>query len=228
MNPDRIKLEPGWKAALADTLASEPLQALRRRLVSELKAGKLLHPDPGEWFNAFNYTPLNQVRVVILGQDPYPTPGHAHGLCFSVRSNVQPLPKSLQNIFRELKDDLGIDNHCGNLMHWSGQGVLLLNAVLTVESGKPGSHHGWGWERLTDKAVQILNEQPRSLIFVLWGAHAQKKGAHIDRDRHHVLAAPHPSPLSAHRGFFGSRPFSKINQFLEAQGRTPIDWCTRP
>jgi len=228
---DRIIHEPGWKAALADTLTSKPLQALRRRLLSELKAGKVLHPNPSEWFNAFNYTPLNRVRVVILAQDPYPTPGHAHGLCFSVRSNVQPLPKSLENIFRELKDDLGINNNkCGDLTRWSEQGVLLLNAVLTVESGKPGSHHGWGWERLTDKAIQILSKQPRRLVFVLWGTYAWEKCKFIDCRRHEILMAYHPTSRNQrklpHRRFFGSRPFSKINQFLEAQGQTPIDWRT--
>ncbi|MFP4155378.1 MAG: uracil-DNA glycosylase [Halothiobacillaceae bacterium] len=226
MTDDRIRLEPGWKDALRDTLQSEPLQKLRARLAAELADGKRIHPDPDEWFNAFKHTPLDRVKVVILGQDPYPTPGHAHGLCFSVRPGVRPLPKSLQNIFRELRDDTGIENHCGSLMHWADQGVLLLNAVLTVESGRSASHQGWGWEILTDRAVQVLAEQPRPLAFVLWGAQAQKKGAHIDRSRHLVLCAPHPSPLSAHRGFFGSRPFSQINAFLEAQGQSPIDWRT--
>jgi len=226
MNTDRIKLEPGWKAALADTLQDEAMQVLRQRLLDEIRAGKRIHPAPEQWFNAFNHAPLDTVRVVILGQDPYPTPGHAHGLCFSVRPDVKPLPKSLQNLFRELRDDLGIANRCGSLMPWADQGVLLLNAVLTVESGRPGSHRGWGWERLTDRAIQVLNALDRPLVFVLWGAQAQKKGAHIDRDRHRVLTAPHPSPLSAHRGFFGSRPFSRINQFLTEQGASPIDWRT--
>jgi len=226
MNPDRIQLEPSWKAALVDEFAQAYMTDLRVFLRTELKAGKLLHPNPDEWFNAFNHTPLDRVRVVILGQDPYPTPGHAHGLCFSVRPEVRPLPKSLQNIFRELEDDLGIRNTCGSLIPWAEQGVLLLNAVLTVESGKPASHHGKGWERFTDRAVQVLNAQPRPLAFVLWGRPAQQKGAHIDRARHLVLEAPHPSPLSAHRGFFGSRPFSKINAFLQGQGQPPIDWRT--
>lgn len=226
MNPDRIRLEPGWKAALAEVFATPGLQALRAFLAAELEAGKHIHPNPDEWFNAFNHTPLDRVRVVILGQDPYPTPGHAHGLCFSVRPDVQPLPKSLQNIFRELYDDLGIRNTCGSLMSWADQGVLLLNAVLTVESGRSASHQGKGWEALTDRAVQVLNARDAPLVFVLWGSHAQKKGAHIDRARHAVLEAPHPSPLSAHRGFFGSRPFSRINAILEKNGQPPIDWRT--
>lgn len=226
MAPDRIQLEPSWKAALADEFAQDYMANLRAFLLAELKAGKRIHPNPDEWFNAFNHTPLDKVRVVILGQDPYPTPGHAHGLCFSVRPEVRPLPKSLQNIFRELEVDLGIRNTCGSLIPWADQGVLLLNAVLTVESGRPASHHGKGWERLTDRAVQVLDAQPRPLAFVLWGRPAQEKGAHIDRARHLVLDAPHPSPLSAHRGFFGSRPFSKINAFFERLGQPPIDWRT--
>ncbi|MEW6445738.1 MAG: uracil-DNA glycosylase [Pseudomonadota bacterium] len=226
MNPDRIKLEPSWRAALADQFEQPYMADLRAFLTAELKAGKRIHPNPDEWFNAFNRTPLEKARVVILGQDPYPTPGHAHGLCFSVRPEVRPLPKSLQNIFTELHDDLGIRNTLGSLIPWADQGVLLLNAVLTVESGLSASHHGKGWERLTDRAVQVLSAQPRPLAFVLWGRPAQQKGAHIDRERHLVLEAPHPSPLSAHRGFFGSRPFSRINAFLERQGQRPIDWRT--
>jgi len=226
MNPERVRLEPGWKAALADQFDQPYLQTLRTFLVGELDRGVRIHPAPGEWFNAFNQTPLDTVRVVILGQDPYPTPGHAHGLCFSVRPEVQPLPKSLQNLFQELEADLGIHNRSGSLIPWAEQGVLLLNAVLTVESGRSASHHGKGWERFTDRAVQVLNAQERPLAFVLWGRPAQQKGAHIDRARHLVLEAPHPSPLSAHRGFFGSRPFSKINTFLEQQGQPPIDWRT--
>ena len=226
MNSERIKLEPSWKAALAGEFDQAYMLELRAFLAAELKAGKRIHPNPDEWFNAFNHTPLDRVRVVILGQDPYPTPGHAHGLCFSVQPDVRPLPKSLQNIFRELADDLGIRNTCGSLIPWADQGVLLLNAVLTVESGLSNSHQGKGWERFTDRAVQILNAQPRPLVFVLWGRPAQQKGAHIDRARHRVLEAPHPSPLSAHRGFFGSKPFSSINVFLEQQHQAPIDWRT--
>ncbi len=226
MNPERIKLEPSWKAALAEAFKQPYMLELRAFLAAEIKAGKCIHPKPDEWFNAFNHTPLDRVRVVILGQDPYPTPGHAHGLCFSVQPEVRPLAKSLHNIFKELEDDLGIRNTCGSLIPWADQGVLLLNAVLTVESGRSNSHQGKGWERFTDRAVQILNAQPRPLVFVLWGREAQQKGAHIDRERHLVLASPHPSPLSAHRGFFGSKPFSRINAFLERQGQPGIDWRT--
>ncbi|MGD9888119.1 MAG: uracil-DNA glycosylase [Halothiobacillaceae bacterium] len=226
MNPEHIKLEPVWKAALAEEFEQPYMQDLRAFLAAELKAGKRIHPNPDEWFNAFNHTPLDKVRVVILGQDPYPTAGHAHGLCFSVQPQVRPLPKSLQNIFKELEDDLGIRNTCGSLIPWADQGVLLLNAVLTVESGSSNSHQGKGWERFTDRVVQILNTQNRPLVFVLWGRPAQLKGAHIDRTRHCVLEAPHPSPLSAYRGFFGSRPFSCINAFLEQQHQAPMDWRT--
>ena len=226
MNPEHIKLEPVWKAALAEEFEQPYMQDLRAFLAAELKAGKRIHPNPDEWFNAFNHTPLDKVRVVILGQDPYPTAGHAHGLCFSVQPQVRPLPKSLQNIFKELEDDLGVRNTCGSLIPWADQGVLLLNAVLTVESGNSNSHQGKGWERFTDRAVQILNAQAEPLVFVLWGRPAQLKGAHIDRMRHCVLEAPHPSPLSAYRGFFGSQPFSRINAFLEQQHQAPLDWRT--
>ncbi|MEW5838544.1 MAG: uracil-DNA glycosylase [Pseudomonadota bacterium] len=226
MNLDRIRLEASWKMALAAEFEQPYMAGLRAFLADELKAGKRIHPNPDEWFSAFNHAPLDRVRVVILGQDPYPTPGHAHGLCFSVQPEVCPLPKSLQNIFKELEDDLGIRNACGSLIPWADQGVLLLNAVLTVESGNSNSHQGKGWERFTDRVVQILNAQREPLVFVLWGRPAQLKGAHIDRARHRVLEAPHPSPLSAHRGFFGSKPFSSINAFLEQQHQAPIDWRT--
>jgi len=226
MNSERIKLDPSWKAALGEEFAQPYMVELRAFLAAGLKAGKRIHPNPDEWFNAFNHTPLDKVRVVILGQDPYPTPGHAHGLCFSVQPQVRPLPKSLQNIFTELADDLGIRNTCGSLIPWADQGVLLLNAVLTVESGNSNSHQGKGWERFTDRVVQMLNAQAEPLVFVLWGRPAQLKGAHIDRARHCVLEAPHPSPLSAYRGFFGSKPFSKINAFLEQHGQAPVDWRT--
>lgn len=218
------KLEPGWRDALAPVLNRPELQQLRGYLVDQLRDGVVIHPKPDEWFNAFNHTPLDQVRVVILGQDPYPTPGHANGLCFSTQPDVRPLPKSLQNIFRELNDDLGIDNRCGDLTHWADQGVLLLNAVLTVRSGQPASHQGRGWELVTDEAIRILADQSQPMVFVLWGAQAQKKAGYIHRPNHLVLKSPHPSPLSAYRGFFGSKPFSRINAFLTEQGESPIDW----
>jgi uracil-DNA glycosylase len=223
---ERIRMEPGWREALAPVLLDDAMHRLRQRLLAEGRAGKVIHPRPDEWFRAFNHTPLDQVRVVILGQDPYPTPGHANGLCFSVRPDVRPLPKSLQNIFKELADDLGIENTNGDLTPWADQGVLLLNAVLTVASGQPASHRGWGWEELTDAAIRYLAEQPRPIAFVFWGAQAQRKARYIHRPEHLVIKSPHPSPLSAHRGFFGSKPFSRINAFLESHGQQPIDWRT--
>ncbi|MCL7750968.1 uracil-DNA glycosylase [Guyparkeria hydrothermalis] len=222
----RVQMEPAWREALAPVLLDTPMQQLRQRLLEQGKRGTVIHPKPDEWFRAFNHTPLDQVRVVILGQDPYPTPGHANGLCFSVRPDVRPLPKSLLNIFKELADDLGIQNRNGDLTHWADQGVLLLNAVLTVASGQAASHQGMGWEQLTDHAIRVLAEQPRPIVFVFWGAQAQKKAAHVHRPEHLVIKSPHPSPLSAYRGFFGSKPFSRINAFLESHGLEPIDWRT--
>ncbi|MFA7522315.1 MAG: uracil-DNA glycosylase [Halothiobacillaceae bacterium] len=222
----RVQMEPGWRKALAPVLLDDSMHALRQRLLAEGRAGTMIHPKPDEWFRAFNHTPLDQVRVVILGQDPYPTPGHANGLCFSVRPEVRPLPKSLLNIFKELADDLGIENHNGDLTHWADQGVLLLNAVLTVASGQPASHRGWGWEQLTDAAIRVLAEQARPIVFVFWGAQAQQKARYIHRPEHLVIKSPHPSPLSAYRGFFGSNPFSRINGFLQSYGLGPIDWRT--
>ena len=162
---------------------------------------------------------------MILGQDPYPTPGHAHGLCFSVMPEVKPIPKSLVNIYKELEADLGIVNTNGNLQPWADQGVLLLNSVLTVEAGKANSHQGQGWEQLTDRIIEVLNEQTSPIVFVLWGAYAQKKGRIVDNPQHLVLRSPHPSPLSSYRGFFGSQPFSKVNIFLIENGKEPINWA---
>jgi len=223
---ERVQMEPAWREALAPVLLDTPMQQLRARLLEQGQRGTVIHPKPDEWFRAFNHTPLDQVRVVILGQDPYPTPGHANGLCFSVRPDVRPLPKSLLNIFKELESDLGIRNSNGDLTHWADQGVLLLNAVLTVASGQPASHQGMGWEKLTDHAIRVLAEQSRPIVFVFWGAQAQKKAAHVHRPEHLVIKSPHPSPLSAYRGFFGSKPFSRINAFLESHGLDPIDWRT--
>ncbi len=198
--------------------------ALEAYLQDELEAGKTVFPPSPQWFAALNRTPLDDVRVVIIGQDPYPSLGHANGLCFSVQPGVSPLPKSLQNIYRELKDDLGIENHSGYLAAWAAQGVLLLNAVLTVEQGKSGSHQGKGWERFTDRIISLLNEGNNPLIFVLWGAYAQKKGRKIDPHRHTVIQSPHPSPLSAYRGFYGSQPFSRINDFLAGNQMPALKW----
>src|SRR6185312_4984677 len=180
------------------------------------------------WFNALNTTPFEKVEVVILGQDPYHGPGQAHGLCFSVLPGV-PTPPSLVNIFNELKNDLGIPvSRHGCLQHWAEQGVLLLNAVLTVEAGKANSHQGKGWENFTDACIAHLNNERDGLVFLLWGSYAQKKGQLINRHKHLVLEAPHPSPLSAHRGFLGCKHFSKTNNYLEANGQTPVDWSLPP
>lgn len=228
--PQNATMEPGWQAQLSAVLSSEPINRLRDFLRTELRTGKHLLPDKADWLNAFAATPFDDVRVVILGQDPYPTPGHAHGLSFSVRPTVRPLPKSLINIFQELRDDLGIENTRGDLTPWAEQGVLLLNAVLTVPAGQSAAHQNQGWEVLTDAAIEALAAREKPVVFVLWGAFAQKKRALIEphnRDRRHlIIQSPHPSPLSAYRGFFGSRPFSKINAFLEARGEPPIDWRT--
>jgi len=218
-----IQLEASWQVALKEEFAADYMQQLKAFLQAERAAGKVIFPRGSEWFSALNETPLEKVKVVILGQDPYPTPGHAHGLCFSVQPEVA-LPKSLLNIYKELQQDLNIENRSGYLLPWAQQGVLLLNSVLTVEQGRPGSHQGRGWERFTDRIIALLNEQQRPLVFVLWGAYAQKKGAMIDRQKHRALTAPHPSPLSAYRGFFGSRPFSQINDFLQQTGQVEIDW----
>ncbi|MDX2503250.1 MAG: uracil-DNA glycosylase [Gammaproteobacteria bacterium] len=219
-----MELEDGWKNTLSRIFQSDTMLALKAFLRKEKDQGKIILPHSSLWFNALNTTPLEQVKVVILGQDPYPTPGHAHGLCFSVLPDVKPIPKSLINIYKELQDDLGIINDSGHLQSWAQQGVLLLNSVLTVQSGKPNSHQGQGWEQFTDAIINELNNQSRPIAFVLWGSYAQKKGAIIDSNRHFVLRAPHPSPLSAYRGFFGSKPFSQINQFLQQQGQEAIDW----
>lgn len=181
-------------------------------------------PARSLWFNALQTTPLTKVKVVILGQDPYPTPGHAHGLSFSVEPDVRPYPKSLLNIFKELAEDEGVSAETGCLQAWAEQGVLLLNAVLTVSPGQAGSHQGQGWELLTDALIREVSRAAEPCVFILWGAHAQKKSALIDSQRHLILQSPHPSPLSAYRGFFGSKPFSRANEFLVANGRTPVDW----
>lgn len=221
-----IALDESWKHCLDTIFQSDTLLALKAFLRQEKDQGKVILPHSSLWFNALNTTPPDKVKVVILGQDPYPTPGHAHGLCFSVLPEVKPIPKSLINIYKELQDDLGIINQSGHLQSWAEQGVLLLNSVLTVESGKTNSHQGQGWEFFTDAIINEINNQPRPVAFVLWGSYAQKKGAIIDSNKHFVIRSPHPSPLSAYRGFFGSKPFSKINQFLQQQGQEAIDWRT--
>lgn len=223
---DSIQLDDSWKNILTDTFQSQQMQRLKEFLRHEKNASRAILPHSSLWFNALNSTPVDQVKVVILGQDPYPTPGHAHGLCFSVLPEVKPIPKSLINIYKELQDDLGISNQSGHLQCWAEQGVLLLNSVLTVSNGQANSHQGKGWEYFTDIIIEKLNEQSRPIVFILWGNYAQKKGAIIDSQKHYVLKSPHPSPLSAYRGFFGSKPFSKTNEFLQSNGQSIIDWHT--
>ncbi|RDH83877.1 MAG: uracil-DNA glycosylase [endosymbiont of Galathealinum brachiosum] len=218
-------LDNSWKNCLSKALDNDNSSGLNAFLQSEIDNGINILPPQELWFNALNSTPLNKVKVVILGQDPYPTPGHAHGLCFSVKPDVKPIPKSLNNIYKELKDDLGIMNENGNLQNWANQGVLLLNSVLTVQSGQANAHQGKGWEKFTDEIVSMINELDHPVAFVLWGAYAQKKGKVIDESRHLVIRSPHPSPLSSYRGFFGSKPFSQINNFLTEHGQTEIDWA---
>lgn len=213
-----------WQSYLASEFEKDYMLRLHGFLHNEINQGKTILPSASLWFNALTTTDLDRVKVVILGQDPYPTPGHAHGLCFSVLPVVKPIPKSLINIYKELEDDLGIVNTNGNLQSWADQGVLLLNSVLTVEAGKANSHQGQGWEQLTDRIIEVLNQQTSPIVFVLWGAYAQKKGSIVNNPQHLVLRSPHPSPLSAYRGFYGSKPFSKINDFLIENGKEPINW----
>lgn len=221
---DSIKLDGSWRGPLAEEFASPYMAVLKSFLVSEKAKGKAIFPKGGEWFRALDLTPLDKVRGVILGQDPYHGPGQAHGLCFSVRPGVRP-PPSLLNIFKELESDLGIPrpNH-GFLEHWAQQGVLLLNSVLTVESGLAASHKDKGWERFTDAVIRLVAAQPQPIVFLLWGSYAQKKAAFVDPSRHLILKAAHPSPLSAHNGFLGCKHFSQANAFLEAKGQPAIDW----
>ena len=221
---DSIKLDESWRAPLAEEFASPYMAVLKSFLVSEKAKGKTIFPKGGEWFRALDLTPLNTVRVVILGQDPYHGPGQAHGLCFSVGPGVRP-PPSLLNIFKELESDLGIPRPShGFLEHWAQQGVLLLNSVLTVESGLAASHKNKGWERFTDAVIRLVAAQPQPIMFLLWGSYAQKKAAFVDQSRHVILKAAHPSPLSAHNGFLGCKHFSQANAFLKANGQPTIDW----
>ena len=220
----KVKLEASWKRQLADEFEQPYMLELRQFLGEQKSAGKQIFPPGEEIFNALNCTGFEDVKVVILGQDPYHGPGQAHGLCFSVKAGVK-TPPSLVNIYKELHLDLGVQiaQH-GCLDHWAEQGVLLLNSVLTVEASLAASHQGKGWERFTDKIIQLLNDQRQQLVFFLWGSYAHKKGALIDRDKHLVLSSVHPSPLSAHRGFYGNQPFSKANQYLSESGQSAIDW----
>ena len=218
------QLHPSWQAVIGDELEKPYMQALRHFLKAEKAAGKVIYPPSPLIFNAFNHTPFDKVRVVIIGQDPYHGDNQAHGLSFSVPKGIA-LPPSLMNIFKEISSDLNIKmSRNGDLTPWANQGVLLLNATLTVEQAKAGAHQGKGWEAFTDAAIAALNAHREGLVFVLWGSYAQKKGAFIDEKKHLVLKSVHPSPLSAHRGFFGNHQFSTINQYLIKQGQTPIDW----
>jgi len=220
-----IKLHPSWLKEIGNEFDQPYMHELKIFLNNEKLLGKSILPESTLWFNALNSTPFDEVKVVIIGQDPYPTKGHAHGLCFSALPEVKPLPKSLLNINKELMKDLGIDNsHTAYLQSWADQGVLLLNAVLTVEEGNANSHQGKGWETFTDAIIQAINHQKENIVFILWGAYAQKKGVHIDASKHHIIKGVHPSPLSAYRGFFGSKPFSKTNAFLERSHKKPINW----
>lgn len=224
MSERAIDLEPSWLAPLADEFTQPYMLALRAFLQDQKSANKTVFPPGKQIFNAFNATPLAAVKVVILGQDPYHGPGQAHGLCFSVPEGVRP-PPSLKNIFKEIHAELNspVPEH-GNLTAWAEQGVLLLNSVLSVESGKAASHQGQGWEQFTDRVIEVVNQQRNGVVFMLWGSYAQRKGALIDTQKHLVLKAPHPSPLSAHRGFFGCGHFVAANSYLEKSGAGPIDW----
>ncbi len=229
MTEDReIRLHESWKNRLEPEFHQDYMLSLRAYLLERKRAGAVIYPPGKLIFNALDSTPFDKVRVVVLGQDPYHGPGQAHGLCFSVQLGV-PTPPSLINIFKEINQDLGlpVPDH-GDLQSWADQGVLLLNAVLTVERGNAGAHQGKGWEQFTDQVVRLLNAERDGLVFLLWGSYALKKRAVIDRDRHLVLSSPHPSPLSAHRGFFGCRHFSKANTYLEQQGASPINWSLPP
>ena len=221
---DRVQLRSSWKSRIGGEFEKEYMQNLRQFLIQEKGAGKIIYPEGKNIFNAMNLLPFEDVKVVIIGQDPYHGPGQAHGLCFSVMPGVAP-PPSLKNIFQEIHADLGIApaNH-GYLNSWAEQGVLLLNSVLTVEQNRAASHQGKGWERFTDAIIKTLDSEHSGLVFFLWGSYAQKKSAIIDKKRHLVLQSVHPSPLSAHRGFFGNKHFSKANSYLRDQSKSPINW----
>ena len=222
---NKVQLDESWKYGLSEFLLSPKMDELKAFLVEEKKADKIIYPPNHLIFNALNTTPLDRVKVVILGQDPYHGPNQAHGLSFSVQKGVA-LPPSLRNIFHELHADVGVERpKHGDLTHWAEQGVLLLNAVLTVEAGQPTSHQKRGWDEFTDHVIDVLNEQREHIVFILWGAYAQRKGQRINQDKHLVLKAAHPSPLAANRGgFFGCKVFSKSNNYLKQHGIEPIDW----
>lgn len=220
----QIKLSESWLKKLKDEFDKDYMLSLKKFLQHEYGEQKHIYPKKSEYFRALDLIPLGDVKVVILGQDPYHGPGQAHGLCFSVQDGVR-FPPSLQNIFKELHSDLNVPiPKSGNLERWGQQGVLLLNSVLTVEEGKAASHQGKGWETFTDRVIEVVNENCPHVVFILWGAYAQKKAAFVDRKKHLVIESVHPSPLSSHRGFFGSKPFSKANKWLNSKGLTEINW----
>jgi len=221
-----VQLARDWFEQLEPEFDLPYMVSLRSFLVAEKAAAKVIHPGGSEYFNALNSTPFDSVKVVILGQDPYHGPNQAHGLCFSVRQGLQ-LPPSLKNIYKEIQSDLGLSSHefsHGCLEGWASQGVLLLNSVLTVEQNNAASHQGKGWEVFTDRVIECLSRREKPCVFLLWGSYAQKKGVVIDRSKHKVLTAPHPSPLSAYRGFLGCKHFSQCNSLLGEWGETAIDW----
>lgn len=219
-----VQIEPSWKEALSEEFEKPYFKELTSFVRKEYLEGKV-YPQPKDLFRAFDLCPFDQVKVVILGQDPYHGLNQANGLSFAVHAGVRN-PPSLQNIFKELESDLGqpLVHTDGDLSRWAKQGVLLLNATLTVRAGQAGSHQGQGWEEFTDAAIKALSEKREHLVFILWGNYARTKGAHIDRSKHCVIESPHPSPFSAHNGFFGSKPFSKANAYLEEHGVEPVDW----
>ncbi len=227
-NSKMVDIESSWYGPLAAEFEQSYMRELRAFLVAQKQLGKRIFPAGSEFFNAFSHTPLHKVKVVILGQDPYHGEGQAHGLCFSVKPGVA-VPPSLQNIYKELNAELGlpIPTH-GHLTAWADQGVLLLNSVLSVECARAASHQGKGWERFTDRVIEVINAQREGVVFLLWGSYAQRKGAIIDGSRHCVLKAPHPSPLSAHRGFLGCGHFIAANEYLQGRGEAPIDWRLPP
>ncbi len=222
--PQQVNIEPQWYEVLKTEFEQPYFKALKDFLLAEKNAGHTIYPNGGQIFSAFTHTPFSQVKVVILGQDPYHGAGQAHGLCFSVNKGIA-IPPSLKNIYKELYADLNIVTPLhGYLLPWAAQGVLMLNATLTVRANEAGSHQGKGWETFTDKVIEILNHQKQNIVFILWGKYAQSKSVWINEQQHCVLKAPHPSPFSAHTGFLGSKPFSKTNAYLVEKGIAPIDW----
>lgn len=223
----KVSIHPSWERVLQSNFEAPYFEKLVEFVKNEYtQFPNQTFPEGKNIFRAFNSCPFDEIKVVILGQDPYPTRGHAHGLCFSCDEQVRPLPKSLQNIFKELENDLGVvPPSNGDLSHWANQGVLLLNSILTVREGAPLSHANKGWETFTDAVIQKINDELNGVIFVLWGSPAQAKASRVDESKHIILKAPHPSPLSAYRGFFGSKPFSKINEELRRQGKKEIQWA---